>query len=103
MLTQTKVCGISEMATPPARDGLRDCHFVAVIRRWRIRTRLVCLLEHAQTKQKIQFTLQRQAEFSAVEITAYFHRSRSVNLACKLPDIREFASSAPSRAEWRPP
>jgi len=42
-------------------------------------------------KKEIQFTSRRQTEFSATEITAFI--GAAVNLACKLPDTREFAGA----------
>jgi len=42
-------------------------------------------------KKEIQFTPRRQTEFSAAEITAFI--GAAVNLACKLPDTREFAGA----------
>lgn len=44
-----------------------------------------------EKEKETQFTSRRQTEFSAAEITAFI--GAAVNLACKLPDTREFAGA----------
>jgi hypothetical protein len=69
------------------RYEIATFEFVAVILCSRI-----CTDAHVRPRRKkIQYTPRCQTEFSAAEITAFI--GAAVNLACKLPDTREFAGA----------